>query len=118
MSVLLAVISRMSSLRFKMKLVVKVHSKDGKTLVAVCDKDLLGSVFEEGDHILDLSGDFYDGDEMSEEEAGDLIRNADIVNLVGVNAVKVGVDDDIIDEDAVQTVEGVPYAIGIVIEDE
>jgi len=99
-----------------MKLIAKTHVKDGKTLVAVCDKDIFGHVFEEEDNILDLRSDFYDGEEMSEEEVGDLIRNADMVNLVGTNAVKIGVEEDIIEEDKVKTVEGVPYAVSVLLE--
>ena len=101
-----------------MKLIVKTHIKEGKTLVVVCDKDVFGHIFEENDTILDLKSDFYDGEEMNEEEAGDLIRNADMVNLVGTNAVKLGVEEDIIDEENVKTIEGVPYAIGVLIEEE
>ena len=101
-----------------MKLIVKTHIKNGRTLITVCDKNILGNIYEEGDHILDLSSEFYKGDEMNEEETSDLIRNADMVNLVGANAVKIGVDEDIIDEDSVKTIEGVPYAIGVLIEEE
>ena len=101
-----------------MKLIVKTHIKEGKTLVVVCDKNILGSVFEEGENILDLSSDFYDGEEMNEEETGDLITNADMVNLVGSNAVKLGIEEDFVDEENVKTVEGVPYAIGVLIEEE
>ncbi len=101
-----------------MKLIVKTHIKNGKTLVAVCDKDILGSVFEEGDCILDLSSSFYDGDLMIEEEICDLIRNADMVNLVGTNSVKLGIEEEIIEEDHVKTVEGIPYAFSVVVEED
>lgn len=101
-----------------MKLIAKTHIKEGKTLVSVCDKEILGRIFEEGDLILDLSGDFYDGKEMSDEDVGDLIRNANIVNLVGDSAVKLGVEEDVVDESSVKTIEGIPFAIGILIEED
>jgi uncharacterized protein len=104
--------------RFKMKIIAKTHLKDGKTLVAVCDKNLLGRVFEEDDCVLDLSTDFYSGDEFGEEEVGDLIRNADIVNIVGASSIKLGIEEDVIDEESVKTIEGIPYAIGILINHE
>ncbi len=100
-----------------MKLVVKTHIKDRKTLVAVCDKDIKGSVFEEGGSILDLSSSFYDGELMPEEEVCDLIRNADMVNLVGTNAVKLGVEEEIVDDENIKIIEGIPYAFCVVVEE-
>lgn len=96
-----------------MKFIVKTHEKNGKTLIAVCDKSIHGSVFEEGDHILDLSSSFYEGEELNEDETGDLIRNADMVNLAGDNSVKLGVEEDIIDEDHIIIIEGIPFAMGV-----
>ena len=96
-------------------MIVKVHkTPEGKTLIAACDDDLLGNVYEENGKQLDLSSDFYNGNKMNDKEAGDLIRNADMVNLVGENAVKIGVEEEVIDKDNVLKVSDIPFAQGVV----
>jgi len=93
-----------------MSLIVKVHKKDGRTVVAVCDKELLGQLIEENGKQIDLTGDFYNGEERTSKEIGDMIRNADVVNLVGDEAVKLGLEEDIIEEEHVIRIKDVPHA--------
>lgn len=93
-----------------MALIVKVHHKRDQTIVSVVDGELLGNIFEEGEKILDLKSDFYKGVERSTEEVGDLIRNADSVNLVGKEAVQLGLKEGIIDAKHVNKIKGIPYA--------
>lgn len=91
-------------------MIVKVHKREGRTVVAVCDSDLIGKKFEEGDRQLDLTSDFYAGEERDEKEVGDLIRNADIVNLVGEEAVRLGLEEEVITQDQIIKIDGVPHA--------
>ena len=58
-------------------------------IIALCDAELLGKVFTQGEVILDLKNykDFYCGEKISEIEAVELLRNADNVNIVGEKAV-------------------------------
>jgi hypothetical protein len=100
-------------------MIVNMHkNKDGKILVAVADNDLLGKRFEEGILQLDLTGDFYKGVEKSSEEIGDLMRNADLVNLVGEEAVKLGLIEEVIEEQAIRRVQGIPFAQGILVKED
>ncbi|MBI4150522.1 DUF424 family protein [Candidatus Woesearchaeota archaeon] len=75
----------------------------------MCDADLVGKRFEEGNLQLDLTGDFYAGEEKTETEAGDILRNADHANLVGQKSVALGIQEGIIDEAHVQHVKGIPH---------
>ena len=95
-------------------MIVKVHKRSGKALVAVCDTDLIGKKFEEGELQLDLTSNFYAGEEVDEKAAGDLIRNAYMVNLVGKNAVKLGVDKGIIEESHIGKIAGIPHAQAVI----
>jgi len=98
-----------------MSLVVKVHQKDDRTVVAVCDDTLLGQVFEEKGVQLDLSSPFYQGEVFEkQQDVGDLLRNADSVNLVGDEAVKIGLMEGIITPEQVRTVDGVPHAQSVI----
>lgn len=107
---------RLSRARYKM--IVKVHKRQEKTIVAVCDNDLLGKKFEENDLQLDLTSDFYKGEKIDEKEAGDLIRNADIVNLVGEQSVKLGIEEGIVDKDRILKIAGIPHAEAVIVHED
>ncbi len=93
-----------------MTMLVKVHKKENRTIVAVCDKELIGQLLEENGKQIDLRGDFYKGEERDGAEIGDLIRNADGVNLVGQEAVALGLQEGVIEKENVITVKGIPHA--------
>ena len=94
--------------------IVKIHRKEGGTIAAVCDSDILGKKFEEGDLQLDLTGDFYKGEEKNAADAIDLIKSANHVNLVGKESVKLGIQEGIVDEQNVKTIQGIPHAQAVV----
>jgi len=98
-------------------MLVKIHKKDNRTVVSVCDKDLLGKLLEENGKQLDLRGEFYKGEEKSIEETGDLIRNADGVNLVGKEAVDLGLQEGVIGTENIITIKGIPHAQAILIQE-
>jgi len=104
-------------LRVRYKMIVKVHKKENRTIVVAVDSDLIDKKFEEGDFELDLTKDFYKGEEMDDGQAGDIIRNADIVHLIGEQAIKLGVAEGVIEDENVKRIQGVPHAQGIAITD-
>lgn len=91
-------------------MLAKLHKKDNRTIVSVCDKELLGQLFEENGKQLDLRGDFYKGEERDVQEIGDLMRNADGVNLVGEEAIALGLQEGVIDKEQVMKVKGIQHA--------
>ena len=96
-------------------MLVKLHkNQENRTVAAVCDSDIAGKKYEEGEKQLDLTSDFYAGQETDEQHTGDIIRNADIVNLVGEKSVQCGINEEVIDEDKVQKIAGIPYAQAII----
>ncbi len=96
-------------------MIAKPHkNQQNKIVVAVCDSELLGKKYEEGGKQLDLTSDFYKGDEMEDVAVGDLMRNADSVNLVGEKAVSLGIQEGIIDKEHVNKIAGIPYAQAVV----
>ena len=91
-------------------MIVKIHKKDEKTIMAVCDSDLIGRIFEDNELQLDLSSDFYKGEQKNEKEVGDLIRNSDSVNLVGEKSIQIGLNEGIIEKKDVKFIQKIPYA--------
>jgi len=99
-------------------MLVKHHTKDGRDIVAVCDKELIDRKFEENGKQLDLTSEFYKGEEKDEMEIGDIIRNADIVNLVGKRAVDLGLAEEVISKENVIMIDGIPHAQAVLIQEE
>jgi len=92
-------------------MIVKIHkTQDGKKLVAVCDKELLGKKFKEKNIQLDLSSDFYNGEEKNEEELMKMFDDAYIVNMVGKKAVDLGKKAGIVLEENIVYVKKIPHA--------
>ena len=82
-------------------------------LVSVCDADCLGETFEEGSVSLEVSEEFYGGDEAEDataEAVVDSLRRATTANIVGEHAVGVAVDAGIVDEERVLEVDGTLHA--------
>ncbi|MBW2977974.1 DUF424 family protein [Candidatus Woesearchaeota archaeon] len=97
---------------------VKQHkTADGRMILAVCDSELIGKKFVEGDLQLDLSSDFYKGEDMEEERILELFKVVHIVNLVGEKCVKLGIKAGIVDEDRVIKIKGIPHAEVVIVRD-
>ena len=90
-------------------MIAKIHNKDKGYVLAVCDNELLGKKFSEGDKQLDLTSDFYKGEDMTEDDVADLMRNAEIVNIVGEKSVALAIREEIATKEDVMLVEGVPH---------
>lgn len=74
------------------KFLLKIH-KSYRWVVAVCDKDIFGRKLVDGDRVLDVSGEFFNGKEIDEEKlVTEIIRcNSEdaTFNFVGKNSVRV-----------------------------
>ena len=96
-------------------IVAKVHkSEDGRMVLAVCDKDLLGKKFEQGELLLDLTSDFYDGKEVKEEDLKMMFKGSYVVNVVGKESVAMALKEGIIQQENVVKVKDVPYAQALI----
>ncbi|THE65773.1 DUF424 domain-containing protein [Salinadaptatus halalkaliphilus] len=70
-------------------------------LVSVCDDDVLGETFEEGEFSLTVTEEFYAGEAATDGDVVESLARADVANIVGTNAVDLAVEEGIIDEEAV-----------------
>ncbi len=88
---------------------LRIVRTQGETLVVVCDEELLGKKFKNGEFRLDVKEYFYKGEKASVEDCLVALRNATIGNLVGSivgHAVKAGV----IERENVLRFQKVPHA--------
>lgn len=79
-------------------------------LVAVCDSDVLGETFEEGEVSLTVSEEFYGGDEADREAVVDSLSRATVANIVGTRAVAIAIEEGFVDEANVLEVETTRHA--------
>ena len=86
------------------------YVKDKCTLITVCDMDLLGKTLREGRLKLEVTEKFYGGHPATPKEAAEALAKADTGNLVGKKAVKLAIENDLVDPAAVIYIAGVPHA--------
>ncbi len=98
-----------------MNMYLKSYTVNKETIVAVCDSELLGRTFCQGELHLQVNEDFFKGLLASEHDVREALKSATIANLVGKRAVDCGIDTGIIDGDCVITIEGVPHAQMVVL---
>jgi len=93
---------------------VKIHSSY-RTVVAICDSELLGKKFEEGKLQLDLSGEFFNGEDLSEEQVLAMIEDEKTedatFNIVGEKAIELALKAGIIKKEGIIRIQGIPTAL-------
>ncbi|HDL02292.1 MAG TPA: DUF424 family protein [Candidatus Pacearchaeota archaeon] len=111
-------------------ILIRVH-ESYRWVVAVCDTDVFGRKLvdsgvgsrqsavegQEGEsrRVLDVSGDFFKGEEFNEIEArGEIVRCANedaTFNFVGKDSVELAKELGIVKDEGVMEIEGVPVAL-------
>lgn len=89
---------------------MKKYDTDGKVIVAVCDRDILGKKFKEGNLVLKLEESFYKGREVCEDEIKEALGCASIANIAGERSIACAVSCGCIDPDTVIYIDGIPHA--------
>ncbi len=89
----------------------KTYKTEKEMVVAICDKELIGKVFREGERVLDLKeySSFYAGELTTKERASELLDGATSINLVGERAVSIAIEKKLADSGSVVSIEGVPH---------
>jgi hypothetical protein len=87
---------------------VRVYRKGSDTLVAACDKELLGKTLKEGELRLEVTS-FYEGEDADEEMLLNRLSFCTVANLVGKKTVSIATKHKLINRDCVITIDGVPH---------
>lgn len=88
------------------------HDTDQGLLVTVCDADIVGDTFENGEVSLTVEEEFYakEADTADETTVIDALARANIANIVGTRAVELAIEHGIIDETTVLDVGDTRHA--------
>lgn len=96
------------------KIIVKVHEESRK-VVAICDAELLGKKFTEGNLQLEVNKHFYGGQEMTPVDIGKLIKILEkefpTYNIVGETSIALCLKEQLIEEEGVKRISGIPHAM-------
>jgi len=95
-------------------MLVKIH-KSYREIVAICDSDLLEKTFEEDNRQIIIGKNFFGGEEKSEGEVLNIIReysdSDSTFNIVGQKSIDIALKSGIIKKEGIILIQGVPTAL-------
>ena len=91
-------------------MIVNERETEEGLLVAVCDEDLLGETFEEGNVSLTVTEEFYGGESVDADAVVDSLARATVANIVGRESVELAIEEGFVDEANVLEVESTLHA--------
>jgi len=91
-------------------LIAKLHTIDSKSILAICDKDLIGKEFEDGKIFFRASEKFYGNQEFSEKEIIEMALESDSINVFGNKSSELLEREGLISENNVIIIAGIKHA--------
>lgn len=89
--------------------------KSCRDVVAVCDSNLLGRKFEQGNFQLDVKESFFKGEEKSKQEVLEIMQDMSkedaTFNIIGKESIKTAIEAGITSEKGIKKIQGVPFAM-------
>ena len=80
-------------------------------MLNICDTDLLGRILNNGDFTLKISEGYYAQKIIEEEEAKELLRGSNNINMVGKEIIALSVNIGIGSQAGVKEIDGIPFLI-------
>ena len=87
-----------------------IRHKDA-TMLNICDKDLLGKTLNRDNFSLKISEEYYAEKTIEKEEAKDLLKQSENINMVGKEIIDLSVNMGIGSEKGVKVIDGIPFLI-------
>ena len=87
-----------------------INHKD-TCMLNICDTELLGKTLNTGSFTLKISEKYYAEKIVEKEEAMDLLRRSNNINMVGKEIISLSVNIGIGSHDGVKEIDGIPFLI-------
>ena len=81
------------------------------SMLNICDRDLLGKTLKRDNFSLKISQEYYAEKVVEKEEAKELLKKSDNINMVGKDIIDLSVNMGIGSEEGVKVIDGVPFLI-------
>ena len=88
---------------------VKIVSRNGNTMLNMCDSELLGKTISDGKLVMKISKNYYHDQFVEQEEAKDLLKKSNNINLVGNETISLSLELGIGTEQAVKLIDKIPF---------
>lgn len=93
---------------------VKIH-RSSRTVIAICDENLLGKKFNEGIKCLNITESFFKGEKISKEEVSEIMKfeslDGSTFNMVGKETISLAIEVGIIEKSAIKKIKDIPFII-------
>ena len=87
-----------------------INHKD-TCMLNICDTELLGRTLNRGSFTLKISEKYYAEKVVEKEEAKDLLRRSNNINMVGKEIISLSVNIGIGSNEGVKEIDGIPFLI-------
>jgi hypothetical protein len=78
-------------------------------IINICDLNILGKEISHGDFTINISQEYYYGEEIADEDAINLLKSSSIINLVGKDIVDLALSLNLAKKNSVKTIENIPF---------
>jgi len=95
---------------------IKIHEAY-RTIVALCDTNLIGKIFEEGIKQIKVRENFFKGEEKNHEEVIEILKDMNkedaTFNIVGKESVECALKAKVITKEGIIHIDKIPIALGL-----
>ena len=81
------------------------------SMLNICDADLVGKTINRDNFSLKISEEYYADKVVEKEEAMDLLKKSDNINMVGKEIISLSVNIGIVSQKGVKVIDGIPFLI-------
>ena len=92
-----------------MLILFKIHESQGKSVLAACDKEILGKKLEKDNICFEVKESFYKGKPAGRKEIVEMLKKHSNINLVGEKVVGIALEENIAEEKSVLMIGNVPH---------
>ena len=89
----------------------RLISHNDTRMLNICDTDLIGKTLKRDNFTLKITEKCYAEKVVEKEEAKDLLRRSNNINMVGKEIISLSVDMGIGSQEGVKEIDGVPFLI-------
>ncbi len=91
-------------------MLLRIHrSADNKEIIGLCDRELIGKTYSEGEISVAINEAFFGNQPASEEEVIRVLMTGDNITIFGKRCVDLAVSHGILEPDSCRLIDGIPY---------
>ena len=87
----------------------KMHTINNQKILACCEEELINKKIENEDLECEIKESFYKGKEINEEELKEMLKEANIINLVGEKPIQIAIKEGFINTKDIIKMDNVPH---------